>query len=212
MMLVVHHLGLSQSERVVWLCEELGIEYELKRYDRRADNRLAPDEYKALHPMGIAPVITDGDLVLGESAAICEYIDARYGGGRLSAAPDDADYADYLFWFHWSNATYMATKMIGMGIAYSGGDAAKVPFVTDRARLSQEMMERRLGEVPFFAGDRLTLADIMMVYSLTTSRAFGAPPLGDLPHTQAYLRRIGERPAYQRAMTKAEPGMRPMID
>ena len=85
-MLVVHHLGLSQSERIVWLCEELGIDYELKRYDRRADNRLAPDEYKALHPMGIAPVITDGDLVLGESAAICDYINTRYGGGRLSAA------------------------------------------------------------------------------------------------------------------------------
>ena len=68
-MLTVHHLGISQSERIVWLCEELGLNYELKRYERRADNRLAPDEYKALHPMGIAPVITDGDLVLGESGA-----------------------------------------------------------------------------------------------------------------------------------------------
>ncbi len=72
-MLTVHHLRISQSERIVWLCEELGIDYDLKLYDRRSDNRLAPDEYKALHPMGIAPVITDGDLVLGESAAICEY-------------------------------------------------------------------------------------------------------------------------------------------
>ena len=80
-MLTVHHLGISQSERIVWLCEELGLDYELKRYDRRADNRLAPDEYKALHPMGIAPVITDGDLVLGESGAICDYIRTRYGGG-----------------------------------------------------------------------------------------------------------------------------------
>ncbi len=211
-MLVVHHLGLSQSERIVWLCEELGIEYELKRYDRRADNRLAPDDYKALHPMGIAPVITDGDLLLGESAAICEYINARYGEYRLSPVVGDADYADYLFWFHWSNATYMATKMIAMGIAFSGGEMARVPFVTDRAQRSQDLMERRLAEVPFFAGQRLTLADTMMVYSLTTSRAFGAPPLTDLPHTQAYLRRIGERPAYQRAMAKAEPGMRPMID
>ena len=83
-MLTVHHLGISQSERIVWLCEELGLDYELKRYERRADNRLAPDEYKALHPMGIAPVITDGDLVLGESGAICDYICARYGGGRLT--------------------------------------------------------------------------------------------------------------------------------
>ena len=73
-MLTVHHLGKSQSERIVWLCEELGIDYTFKRYERRADNRLAPDEYKALHPMGIAPVITDGSLVLGESGAICDYI------------------------------------------------------------------------------------------------------------------------------------------
>ncbi len=85
-MLTVHHLGISQSERIVWLCEELGLDYQLKRYDRRTDNRLAPDEYKALHPMGIAPVITDGDLVLGESGAICDYICARYGKGRLVPA------------------------------------------------------------------------------------------------------------------------------
>ena len=83
-MLTVHHLGLSQSERIIWLCEELGIEYEFKRYQRRADNNLAPDEYKALHPMGIAPVITDGDIVLGESGAICEYIAAKYGEGRMA--------------------------------------------------------------------------------------------------------------------------------
>ena len=86
-MLTVHHLGISQSERIVWLCEELGLDYEFKRYDRRADNRLAPDEYKALHPMGIAPVITDGDLVLGESGAICDYISRSYGDGRLVPGP-----------------------------------------------------------------------------------------------------------------------------
>lgn len=85
-MLTVHHLGLSQSERIVWLCEELGINYELKRYQRRADNGHAPNDYKALHPMGIAPVVTDGDLVLGESAAICEYIAVKHGQGRLPTA------------------------------------------------------------------------------------------------------------------------------
>lgn len=106
----------------------------------------------------------------------------------------------------------MATKMIVMGIAFSGGDVAKVPFITDRTQRSEELLERRLGEVPFLAGERLTLADIMMVYTLTTSRAFGAPPLTGLANTQAYLRRIAERPAYQRAMAKAEPGMTPMID
>lgn len=212
-MLTVHHLGLSQSERVVWLCEELGLDYDFKRYDRRADNRLAPDDYKALHPMGIAPVITDGDLVLGESAAICEYINTVHGSGRLAPPPGDADYADHLFWFHWSNATYMATKMMVGVIGYGGGNPQRVPFVMERARRANELMEARLGTVPFFGGRNLTLADIMMVYSLTTSRAFGAAaPMDDLPNTRAYLRRIAERPAYQRAMAKAEPGMAPMID
>src|ERR1700740_1108880 len=81
-MLTVHHLGRSQSERIVWLCEELGLDYELKRYERAP--QLAPPEYKALHPIGTAPVITDGDLVLGESGAIIEYIIAKYGAGRLA--------------------------------------------------------------------------------------------------------------------------------
>ena len=76
-MLTIHHLGVSQSERIVWLCEELDLNYELKRYERRADNRLAPEDYKALHPMGVAPVITDGAVVLAESGAVCDYINVR---------------------------------------------------------------------------------------------------------------------------------------
>ena len=211
-MLTVHHLGLSQSERIVWLCEELGLDYALQRYDRRQDNRLAPDDYKALHPMGIAPVITDGDLVLGESGAICEFINVRYGAGRLAPAPDDPDYPDHLFWFHWSNATFMTTKMLAGVLGYAGSSAAAVPFVQARVERGRDLVERRLGDVPFFGGRALTLADIMMVYALTTSRAFGGAPLDDMPHAQAYLRRIAARPAYQAAMAKAEPGMRPMID
>lgn len=82
-MLVVHHLGISQSDRIVWLCEELGIPYELRKYDRDPETRLAPAEYKALHPAQTAPVITDGELVLGESGAIVEYILAKYGDGNL---------------------------------------------------------------------------------------------------------------------------------
>jgi glutathione S-transferase len=91
-MLTVHHLGVSQSERIVWLCEELDLQYELKRYERRADNRMAPEDYKALHPMGVAPVITDGAVVLAESGAICDYVNVRYGQGRLAPAPSDPDF------------------------------------------------------------------------------------------------------------------------
>jgi len=209
-MLTVHHLGISQSERIVWLCEELGIDYELKRYERRADNRLAPDEYKALHPMGIAPVITDGDLVLGESGAICDYLCAREGSGRLVPARDDPDFADHLFWFHWSNGTFMTTLMMQLVLQGGAGNPGAA-FVEERSRRCWAMVEARLGQAPYFGGKRLTTADIMLVYCLTTSRAFRGTSLEPFPNVRAYLARIGARPAYQRAMAKAEPGMKPWL-
>src|ERR1700751_3001786 len=104
-MLTVHHLGKSQSERIVWLCEELSIPYELKRYTRDAVTMLAPADYKALHGIGTAPVITDGDLVLAESGAVIDYIIARRGGGRLALKPDHPDFAQFLFWYHFANGT-----------------------------------------------------------------------------------------------------------
>jgi len=211
-MLTVHHLGISQSERIVWLCEELGLDYELKRYDRRADNRLAPDEYKALHPMGIAPVISDGDLILGESGAICDYIREKYGKGKLAPGVDDPDFADHLFWFHWSNATFMTILMMQLVLAGAGGkDNPGAGFVMERSRRAWAMAEARVGTAPYFGGRALTTADIMMVYCLTTSRAFRGTKLEGYPNILAYLQRIGERPAYQRAMAKAEPGMAPML-
>jgi glutathione S-transferase len=149
-MLTVHHLGISQSERIVWLCEELELDYVLKRYDRRADNRLAPDDYKALHPMGIAPVITDGDLVLGESGAICDYLCQRYGGERLTPGADHPDFADHLFWFHWSNGTFMTTLMMQLVASAVGGGGPAPEFVAERARRGWAMVEARLGEAPFF--------------------------------------------------------------
>jgi glutathione S-transferase len=210
-MLTVHHLGISQSERIVWLCEELGLDYEFKRYERRADNRLAPDDYKALHPMGIAPVITDGDLVLGESGAICDYICERYGDGRLVPWRDDPDRAGHLFWFHWSNATFMTTLMMQLVLAGGGEGNPAAPFVEDRGRRAWAMVEARLRVAPYFGGRNLTTADIMMVYCLTTSRAFRGTPIDGYPNLAAYLQRIGARPAYQRAMAKAEPGWAPML-
>ena len=98
-MLIVHHLGKSQSERIVWLCEELNIRYELKLYQRDPVTILAPPEYKALAPIGAAPVITDGDLVLAESGAVMEYIIARHGNGRLALTSEHPDFAQYLYCF-----------------------------------------------------------------------------------------------------------------
>src|SRR5436190_22381021 len=108
-MLTVHHLGKSQSERIVWLCEELDIPYELKTYARAP--LMAPPDYKALHPIGSAPVITDGDLVLAESGAIVDYIIARHGNGRLALTKDHPDFAPYLYWFHFANGTLQAAML-----------------------------------------------------------------------------------------------------
>ncbi|PLK24731.1 glutathione S-transferase [Porphyrobacter sp. TH134] len=211
-MLTIHHLRLSQSERIVWLAEELGIEYDLKLYTRRTDNRLAPDEYKALHPMGIAPVITDGDLVLGESGAIMDYIIAKYAPGTpLSPPPGHRDYTDHLFYYHWANATFMTNGMMALVAQFMG--ASELPaFVADRVAKGWKIVEQRLGEADYFGGSQLTTADIMMGFQLTTSRAMSGMGIDHLPNLKAYLARIGERPAYQRAMAKCEPGMPPKLD
>jgi len=211
-MLTVHHLRLSQSERIVWLCEELGLDYELKLYNRREDNRLAPDEYKALHPMGIAPVIQDGDVVLGESGAIMDWIIAKHAPDTdLVPGPDHSDFADHLFYYHWANATFMTNGMM-MLVSQFLGAATPPPFVADRMAKSWDIVEKRLGESDYFGGSQLTTADIMMGFQLTTSRAMNGASIDHLPNLKAYLKRIGERPAYQRAMAKAEPGMPPKLD
>ena len=211
-MLTVHHLRLSRSERIVWLCEELGLEYDLRLYNRRTDNRLAPDEYKALHPMGIAPVITDGDFVLGESGAIIEYIVAKHAPDTpLVPGPDHADFADHLFYYHWANATFMTNGMMALVANFMGAQELP-PFVADRVRKGWDIVEKRLGEADYFGGSQLTTADIMMGFQLTTSRAMSGMAIDHLPNLKAYLQRIGQREAYQRAMAKAEPGMPPKLD
>jgi len=212
-MLTIHHLATSQSERIVWLCEELGIAYDLKRYDRRADNKLAPPEYKALHPMGIAPVISDGDLVLGESGAIVEYVIQTYGGGRLALKRGDAGFADYLYWFHFANGTLQPTigRVMALERVAPAEKNAPLQAAKDRLALMFAMIEQRLGAAPYFAGAELTAADIMSVFSLTTMRLFRAMDLSPYPNVLGYLQRIGARQAYRRAMAKAEPGFAPML-
>ncbi len=213
MSLVVHRLGVSQSERIVWLCEELGIPYELKVYARDSVTRLAPEAYKALHPMGMAPVITDGDVVLGESGAIVDYIVHRHGGGRLAVSPQADNFADYCFWLHFANGSLVATEMLGM-VGNALGMAPDHPgraFSRARSDKAFALVEQRLGEADYFAGAELTAADIMMVFPLTTMRMFMPRDLSGFPNIQAYLKRIGERPAYRRAMEKGDPGLPLML-
>ena len=210
-MLTVHHLGVSQSERIIWLCEELGIDYRLVRYDRDPVTRLAPAEYKALHPLATAPVITDGDVVLAESGAIIDYILAKYGKGRLTVAADAPNFADYLFWLHFANGSLVPSAMLEMVGAMLGAAGDAKSFVAARANNAFAMAEARLGEVPYFAGEAFTAADIMLVFSFTTMRAFIPRDLGAYPNIAAYLQRIGERPAYRAAMAKGDPDMAPML-
>ena len=208
-MITVHHLGVSQSERVVWLCEELAIPYQLRRYDRDPTTHLAPADYKALHPMGVAPVITDGALVLAESGAILEYVIAKYGNGRFAVRADQPNFADYLFWFHFANGTMMPSEMVD-GLFKMLGLKEPNPL-KDRSERAFALIEQRLGDVPYFAGNEFSAADVMMLFPLSTMRAFAHRDLSPLPHIRAYLKRIGERPAYQRAMTRGDPGLSPML-
>jgi len=213
-MLVVHHLGISQSDRIVWLCEELAIPYELIRYERDPVTRMAPAEYRALHPFGTAPVITDGDVVLGESGAIIEYIIARYGAGRLAVKPDDPAFADYLFWFHFANGSLMPSSMLDLVVRMMGNVQApgSLAALRERSDRAFAMIEERLGAVPWFAGAEFTAADIIMLFPLSTMRQFIPRDLTPFPHIQAYLKRVAARPAYQRAMAKADPGYSPPLE
>lgn len=213
-MLTVHHLRRSQSERIVWLCEELGLSYELKCYDRNEADLLAPPAYKALHPMGIAPVISDGALVLGESGAIVEYLLGKFGPGGLTRDASDPDFADYLYWLHFANGTLQPTlgrNMIVRRIDPAGEHPVSAAM---RGRLDRALahVEARCAASPYLAGAEFSAADIMSVFSLTTMRSFCPVDLGTYPHIRSYLQqRIGVREAYRRAMRKGDPQMEPML-
>ena len=213
-MLTIHHLGKSQSERIIWLCEELGVPYALQHHVRDPVTRLSPPALKALHPMGAAPVITDGDLVLAESGAIIDYILATQGSGALVLGPTDPDFAQYLYWLHFANGNLQPNMGRNMILRRLDLPADNPVLLATRARLTLalSLMDKRLGQARFLAGDQFSVADIMTVFSLTTMRIFMPLDLAPYAHIQAYLKRIGERPAYQRAMRKGDPDLVPMLD
>jgi glutathione S-transferase len=213
-MLTVHHLGISQSDRIVWLCEELEIPYKLVRHARDPVTNGAPASLKAIHPGGTAPIITDGEVVLAESGEIIEYVAARHGGGRLVVQADDPAFAEYLFWFHFANGSLMPT-MSGEGLFRMMGQAPENGLARAyrvRSDASFAMIETRLGTAAYFAGSAFTAADIMMLFPLTLMRRFAPRALGPYPNLGRYLKRIGARPGYQRAMKKADPENKPDPD
>jgi glutathione S-transferase len=202
--LTIHHLGASQSERIIWLCEELELTYELKRYERDPATQLAPPEYKALHPSGTSPVIEDDERILAESGAIIEYIIARHGGRRLARTSDDPQFADYLFWFHYGAASLLPILIAVMSAPAENALSPQLGLAA-RAPRALDMIEQRVGKHGWFAGSIFTAADIMMTLPLNALHKLVAADGPQRPNIERYLAKVSNRPAFQRAALKAEP-------
>ena len=170
---------------------------------------LAPADYKALHPIGTAPVITDGDVVLAESGAVVEYIVARYGEGRLKLSATHLDFAQFLYWFHFANGTLQANmgRLMILNRLKLADDNQILLSTKARVDRAFDLLDVRTREAEYLAGYEFTLADIMTGFSLTTMRYFQPYDLAHCPNIIRYLGRISARPAYRRAMEKGDPGM-----
>jgi len=197
-MITVHHLNQSRSTRVLWLLEELETPYEVVKHERNAQTRLAPASLKAIHPLSKAPVIVDDNITLCESGAVMEYILDKYADERLRPSTDDNDYYAYLEWLHFAEGSLalpVITTML-MGMEERGGKPLD-GYIQKELHLDFSYIEARLSEVEFFAGSSFSAADIMM--SIVLSMANNLSLLKAYPNTQAYLVRMQQRAAFQRA-------------
>lgn len=207
--LVVHHLQVGQGERIPWLLEELGIPYDLKLYERSP--LLSPPELKAVYPMGASPVLEDltdpkNPIVMAESGAICEYIIHKYGNGRLALPPSHKNFADYLYWLHFSNATLMNNVFRrGMALGMVGeNDPRYQGYAARLAKALNHANNRLMTTGAYFAGDEFTAADVMLGFCFTTMRQFEPLDLTEYEGIVAWNQRIGAREAYRRAMKKGD--------
>ena len=205
-MITVYHLTSSRSERIVWLMEELGLDYELERFQREQGGA-APEAMKGIHALGRAPVIRDGDTVLAESGAIVDYIVHRHGAGRLAVAPQAPEYARYVYWLHFAEGSLMTLALIALVISRIPDANASPAGLRVGARLKQMLafVDAELAQSPYFAGADFTAADVMMPFPFTTMRLFLDYDLAPYPNIVAYVKRIEARPAYGRAMAAIAP-------
>jgi glutathione S-transferase len=208
-MITIYHLETSRSERIVWLMEELGLEYKLEVFPREPTGA-APPPLKAIHPLGKAPVIRDGDTVLAESGAIVDYIVHRHARGRLALRPDDPAYAHYVYWLHFAEGSLMTLLLIALTLTRLPELSASPVTARVRERMKQMLsfVDTELADGPWFAGTEFTAADVMMVFPFTTLRYFLDYDLAPYANIAAYLKRIEARPAYQKAMSLAGPKKR----
>ncbi len=214
-MLTVHHLNNSRSQRVLWLLEELGVPYEIKKYERDATTTLAPPELQKIHPLGKSPVVTDGDKTIAESAVILEYIVETYGGGKLVPVAGSADYWRYRYWMHYAEGSLMPYLLLRLitgrirkapvlvrPIAKAIAGKLDSGFVRPNLERHVAFIDGELAKAPYLAGSELTAADIQMSFPMEAIAArYPDPPA----RIREYVTRIHERPAFKRALERGGP-------
>lgn len=215
-MITVHHLEHSQAFRIVWLLEELGLEYNLKLYKRNPDDTLAPPELKALSPLGTSPVITDGSIVLAESNAIIDYVLDKAPESPLRPLPSSAERVQYLFWFHAAQSSFQTAmtvdsvlKMIPSRVPWPVTPIAKTiaaktqeQFVLPRVTKVLDVAEGHLSTHAFLAGPYLTAADITSIYPFDSCFERYPKLQDEYPKSFEWLERLRQRPAFQEAQKK----------
>ena len=213
-MIIVHHLNNSRSQRVLWLLEELGLEYDIKRYQRDAQSMLAPPELRAVHPLGKSPVISDGGVTIAESGAILEYLVDTYGKGRLKPA-GAAELLQYRYFMHYAEGSLMPflvmrlifnrikadAPLLVRPVAKAIANKVKTSFVEPNIRRQLDFMEAELGRSTWFAGDEFTAADIQMSFPLEAASARGGLD-ASRPKLMEFLARIHAREAYRAALER----------
>ena len=218
-MLIVHHLNNSRSQRVLWLLEELGVPYEIQKYERDAKTMLAPPSLMTVHPLGKSPVITDGDVTVAETGAIVEYLLERYGDGRLVPAAGTPEKRRWTYWLHFAEGSAMpplllkliferikVTPMPFFAKPIARGIANKVlaAMVDPNLKRQLDFMEGELGRSEWFAGPEFSAADIQMSFPVEAA-AQRAGLDASRPKLMAFLKRIHARPAYQKALQRGGP-------
>ena len=204
-MLTLHHLNDSRSQRVLWLLEELGAPYEMVRYQRDPQTRLAPQELAKIHPLGKSPIIVDGDIKIAESAAIVDYLIRRYSQGNgkpaMMPAPGSADYEAYNEWLHYSEGSAMLPLMLNLYVSRLKEAGAPLhPRIDSELANHLGYIDGALRGREFFVGPSLTGADIQMSFVGEMAKVFDK--LGLYPNLAAWLSRMHVRPAFQRSVEK----------
>ena len=215
-MIVVHHLNNSRSQRLLWLLEELGLEYEIKRYQRDPKTMLAPAALREVHPLGKSPVITDGNVTIAESGAIMEYLIERYGGGRLVPPAGTTQRLRYTYWMHFAEGSAMPPLVMKLifdrmekgpmpffvrPVAKAIAGRVKKGFIEPNINRQLDFMESELTSHPWFAGDEFTAADIQMSFPLEAAAARGGLN-ASRPKLMEFLGRIHAREPYRAALER----------